>query len=113
MAFLLSATILASEKPITKIDVWPYASLRPTNIHFRILVPRNPDNRLLRVQIDNEEYFRASDFQIDGDIGRAVFEDMWRDVPCGAYVLTATLVRQTEKPYTAKSNLIQFCQMAQ
>jgi hypothetical protein len=50
------------------------------------------DNRLLRVTIDSEDYFRGSEIQLDGAAAPLGHFIDWKQIPPGTYELTATLI---------------------
>ena len=64
----------------------------PGYLRSVIRVAPSDDNRKLRVTIDSEDYFRASEIQLDGASAPMSHFIDWKQLPAGAYELTATLV---------------------
>jgi hypothetical protein len=50
-----------------------------------VVVPRHVNNRVLRVVLESEDYYRLSDVQLDGEDAPQSHSFYWRDVPPGSY----------------------------
>jgi hypothetical protein len=108
-ALLLSVPVFAADKPITKLDVKPAISLRPTDVHYRVWVPKNENNRNLRVELTGNEFYTSHDIQLDGEQAPGVIDAWFKDVPCGNFVFVATVERILDKPYVLRSSELHYC----
>ncbi len=57
-----------------------------------IRVNPSADNRVLRVAIDSDGYYRSSEIQLEGASAPLSHFINWKQVPAGDYELTATLI---------------------
>ena len=64
----------------------------PGYLRSVIRVAPSDDNRLLRVTIDSEDFFRGSEIQLDGAAAPMSHFIDWKQMPPGTYDLTATLI---------------------
>ncbi len=54
----------------------------------------HPDNRILRIVLDSDHYYRSSDVQLNGaGAPRSFFFD-WQSLPVGNYKVVATVLGQ-------------------
>jgi hypothetical protein len=97
--FLLLSVLLvgAAAPPVTgkdrlRIAVTPAVSHAPSLLRVRVRVDPHPDNGLLQIVADSEQFTRSSDIQLDGDESPITFQREMRDVPGGVYEVTAVLV---------------------
>lgn len=75
-------------RPIHVI-VTPAISFAPTTLTVRVRVQPIPDDRWIMVVLDGEDFYRRSDFTIEGD--RALYSWDWKDVPAGDYIVSAAI----------------------
>ena len=64
----------------------------PGYLRSLIRVAPNADNRLMRVEIDSESYYRSSDIQLDGASAPMSHFMDWKEVPAGKYDLIVTVL---------------------
>jgi len=67
----------------------------PGYLRSLIRVLPNADNRLMRVEIDSDSYYRSSDIQLDGASAPMSHFMDWKEVPAGKYDLTVTIIGQS------------------
>jgi len=67
----------------------------PGYLRSLIRVLPNAENRLLRVSIDSDAYYRSSDIQPDGDSAPTSHWVDFKGVPAGRYELTVEVIGQT------------------
>jgi hypothetical protein len=84
----------ASRKPVEDLALLLTRRLvtAPGYLRSVIRVAPSDDNRTLRVTIDSEDYFRASEIQLDGASAPMSHFIDWKQMPAGTYELTATLI---------------------
>jgi hypothetical protein len=56
-----------------------------------VRVAPHPDNRLLRLEIDSEDYYRSSDIQLEGANAARSHSTDWSGLPPGTYQIVATV----------------------
>ena len=66
-------------------------AVAPASVQTLVRVAPHPDNRLLRVLIDGEQFTRSSDTQLDGADGARHHFFMWQKLPSGTYSIVATV----------------------
>ena len=57
-----------------------------------IFIPRDADNRMLRVTLDSGEFYRSSDVPLEGDHAPQSHTLVWHKLPPGTYDVTVQLV---------------------
>jgi hypothetical protein len=57
-----------------------------------IRVPREADNRMLRVTLDSDTFYRSSDLPLDGNEAPQSHTLAWHSLPAGEYEVTIQLV---------------------
>ena len=67
----------------------------PGYLRSLIRVLPNADNRLMRVEIDSDSYYRSSEVQLDGAAAPMSHFMDWKDVPAGKYDLIVTVIGQS------------------
>jgi hypothetical protein len=87
------ATSAAADEPPIRLQVNAKIAQSPATIHGKVIIERNPDNRLLVLMLDSENYSTRSDYQLEGEGAARVYDRWWKDLPCGSYEARAVLVR--------------------
>lgn len=64
----------------------------PGFLRSLIRVAPNADNRLMRVEIDSDSYYRSSEIQLDGASAPMSHFMDWKQVPAGKYDLIVTVI---------------------
>ena len=64
----------------------------PGYLRSLIRVSPNAENRLLRVEIDSEGYYRSSEIELDGASAPMTHFMDWKAVPAGKYDLIVTVM---------------------
>jgi len=73
------------------MKVTPRTALAPAVIRVEVAVEADDDNRRLRIVAESEDFYRASELQIDGATGPRVRSIDFRHLPGGTYEVSATL----------------------
>jgi hypothetical protein len=81
-----------------KISVFPAVSFEPSDLMIRVFVERHPDNRVLDVVTQSEEFSCASDRQLDGEDSPRVMTFQCRGAPAGDYDIHAALIGPDGRP---------------
>ena len=101
-ALALSAIVLFSslgvqaaaddpERPL-HVRVSPTMAHAPADLYIYVSVARRPDNRLLRVTAESEDFYRSSETQLDGEYSARVTVVRFRELPPGGYEIKAELL---------------------
>ena len=69
----------------------PLIAFAPAGVRVEMWIPPHEDNRRLEVRCQNEEFYRESDVQLDGDKSGALQSVEWRALPEGIYEVQASL----------------------
>jgi hypothetical protein len=86
-----TAAYPGAPEPALELRLATRFAMAPASVQTLVRVSPHPDNRVLRVLIDGEQFARSSDTQLDGvDAARHHFF-MWRSLPPGTYVIVATV----------------------
>jgi len=89
-----AATAVKLAEPLT-LQITPRFSNAPAFVRSRVHVAPNTENRLLRLSVDSERYYRSSDIQLDGDLAAESHWLDWKSLPAGRYEFVATVIGPT------------------
>lgn len=64
-------------------------------VRAEVRIPRDGDNRLLRITMDSGSFYRSSDVPLDGERAPQTHTIVWHALPPGAYDVTIELVGAT------------------
>ena len=82
------------ERPL-RVRVSPAMAHAPADLYIYVSVARRPDNRLLRVSAESDDFFRSSETQLDGEYSARVTVVRFRELPPGDYEVRAELIVST------------------
>ena len=77
------------------VRVTPLVRLIRGDARGMAIVPRHADNRLLRVILESEDYYRLSDTPLEGEDAPLTHPLYWRDLPPGSYCVTVQVYGTT------------------
>jgi len=80
--------------PLT-LQLTPRFSSAPAFVRSRVHVIPNTENRVLRLSVDSERYYRSSDIALDGDLAAESHWVDWKQLPAGRYEFVATVLGPT------------------
>jgi hypothetical protein len=93
------------ERPL-HVRISPTMAHAPADLYIYVSVARRPDNRLLRVSAESDDFFRSSETQLDGEHSARVTVVRFRELPAGDYQIRAELVVSTGRTVdTAKRSV--------
>ena len=89
---LIALTVLPADsgEPLT-LTVTPAQSFAPAKVTIRARIEPSAVNRVLSVVADGPEFYRSSEFQLDGEGAPKTFQLFLADVPGGEYDVYAYL----------------------
>ncbi|MFN8062985.1 MAG: hypothetical protein U0Q12_27785 [Vicinamibacterales bacterium] len=77
--------------PALSLKLSSVAASAPAPLRTTVIVRPHDDNRLLRIAIDGDRYYRSSDIELEGAVAPLSHLVQWRDVPAGRYQVTVQL----------------------
>jgi hypothetical protein len=93
------------ERPL-HVRISPTMAHAPADLYIYVSVARRPDNRLLRVSAESDDFFRSSETQLDGEHSARVTVVRFRELPPGDYQVRAELIVSTGRTVdTAKRSV--------
>ena len=93
------------ERPL-HVRISPTMAHAPADLYIYVSVARRPDNRLLRVSAESDDFFRSSETQLDGENSARVTVVRFRELPAGDYEIRAELIVSTGRTVdTAKRSV--------
>jgi len=93
------------ERPL-HVRISPTMAHAPADLYIYVSVARRPDNRLLRVSAESDDFFRSSETQLDGEYSARVTVVRFRELPPGDYQIRAELIVSTGRTVdTAKRSV--------
>src|SRR4029078_13122048 len=97
------------ERPL-HVRVSPTMAHAPADLFIYVSVARRPDNRLLRITAESEDFFRSSDTQLDGEYSARVTVVRFRELPPGGYEIKAELIVSTGHTSNIQNRTVEiFC----
>src|SRR5215467_13278664 len=87
----IAASARSGAEERMRITVNPSVGVAPTDIHITARVAPNDDNRALEVVAESAEFLRSSEEPLDGAAAPRVTSIVFRGLPAGEYLVTATL----------------------
>ena len=84
----------AKAEPALELRLASRFALAPASFQSLIRVSPHPDNRMLRVLIDGDQFYRSSDTQLDGDKAAKHYFFAWDKLPPGSYSVIAIVYGQ-------------------
>jgi hypothetical protein len=77
------------------VRVAPLVRLIRGDARGMVIVPRDADNRVLRVILESEDYYRLSEIPLEGEDAPLTHPLYWRDLPPGSYCVTVQVYGTT------------------
>jgi hypothetical protein len=82
---------VARTEPDLAVRVTPRFAVAPGGVRSSIRVNPHEANRVLRVEIDSGDFYRASQIELAGDHAALTHFFTWTSLPAGTYALTVTV----------------------
>jgi hypothetical protein len=101
--FWLCISLVAIAHPLgasdpVKISVTPAYSFAPSNLRVVVKLERSTENRAIEIFAESEDFYRSSEFSLDGEQSPAIFELNVHDAPGGTYRVAAVLKDSAGRP---------------
>ena len=88
---LLTASPLGAGERL-EMRVTPAVSYPPANVLIRTTIEADPENRVMKISAESEDFYRASAIQLDGDQAPRTAQVMFRALPAGIYSVRVELL---------------------
>ena len=82
---------VGESEPALELRLATRFAIAPASVQSLVKVSPHPDNRVLRVVIDGEQFTRSSDTQLDGADAAKHYFFTWHSLPPGTYSIVATV----------------------
>jgi hypothetical protein len=89
---MMTSTLRAGGGEKLILRVTPAVSFAPANLIVRAMIAADAENRGVEVVAESEDYYRASEIQLDGDQAPRTNTFEFRSLPPGTYEVKATLL---------------------
>jgi hypothetical protein len=105
------ATILLIAVPATgneslRMTVTPTLAVEPALIRVRVIVEPHEENRSVAIIAESEDYFRASEVELQGERGSRTNQFEYRGLPAGDYSIKAMVIGRDGRPRGTTENRI-------
>lgn len=81
----------AAPDDIVELRLTASFAMAPASVGGVIRVPRNEDNRLLRIVADSANYYRSSDIELEGANAPLNHTVWFKEMPAGQYNIEVTV----------------------
>jgi hypothetical protein len=110
LVLLLTAPLGAGER--LSLRVSPSVSFAPANLVVRAMVEAHPDNRSMAIVAESDDFYRASQIQLDGDRAARTTMFEFRSLPSGFYEVRAIVFDQRGSPRAQAVSRVQVVESA-
>jgi hypothetical protein len=90
----LSVPVFAADDELT-VRLPSFMTHSASSLRAQIWIPRDSDNRVLRITLDSGAFYRSSDVPLEGDRAPQSHTLVWHALPPGSYEVTVQLVGTT------------------
>ena len=99
-SYVRSSAVAQADKPADELTLrlTPRFVSAPGYLRSLIRVAPHEANRVLRVEIDSESYYRSSDIQLEGASAPMSHFVDWKEVPAGKYNLIVSVIGPSGDP---------------
>jgi hypothetical protein len=93
---ITAAVALAHAAARVQVEVYPRVAMAPATLKLTARVERHPDNRLLRISLDCERFYAASEIELEGDRAPRTHQlPLIEGIPAGPCVVLAEVATVT------------------
>ncbi len=101
--FWLCMSLVAIAYPLRasdrlKISVTPMYSFAPSTLRVVVKLERSAENRAIEIFAESEDFYRSSEFSLDGEESPAIVELNVNNAPGGTYRIAAVLKDSAGRP---------------
>jgi hypothetical protein len=80
-----------ADESVVELRLTSSYAFAPASVGGIVRVPRNADNRLLRIVADSENYYRSSDINLEGENAPLSHVIWFKEMPAGHYNIEVTV----------------------
>jgi len=89
---MMAMTLPAGAGERLTLRVSPAVSFAPANLVVRTMIAADAANRAVEIVAESEDFYRASEVQLDGENAPHTSQFEFRNLPPGSYEVKATLL---------------------
>jgi hypothetical protein len=104
VAVILASLTVNAETGL-KVRVTPQVSMAPSDVFIYVFVERDPDNRLLRILAQSDDFSRSSDVQLDGEKSARLTTVRYPGFPAGSYEVEAVVIGASGRRQVARASI--------
>jgi uncharacterized protein (DUF58 family) len=109
--FCLGGVFLLSVLPVNggeqlKMAVSPVQSFAPSNLHVRVRIEPNAQNRKLAVIADSTDFYRSSEVPLEGEQAPRTIMVEFRGVPGGSYQVSSVVLDESGRARATASQQV-------
>jgi hypothetical protein len=90
---IIAATTIGGAKESISIRVSPAFAFAPAELVISTTIAPDADNRAVEITVDSYQFYRSSQFQLDGTRASKTTTVQFHAVPPGNYDVTAAVIR--------------------
>jgi hypothetical protein len=91
-AVLVQPMALFAEQDELSVRLPSFVPSSASLVRAVVWIPRDGDNRVLRITLDSETFYRSSDVPLEGERAPQSHTLVWHRLPPGSYAVTVELV---------------------
>jgi hypothetical protein len=91
-ALLAAASQAGHANQVVEIHLRGHFFAEPATVQITVAVEPDAHNRLLRIEADSGDFFRASELTLEGDEDKRLHSVEFKNLPAGSYVLKAEVL---------------------
>lgn len=91
IALLLSAALSAKEPDRLTVTTYGRIAFAPADWWVKVRVEPHKDNRWLTIEADGDQFYRRTDFELEGEHAPKLHQLWFKGIPEGCYQFIATL----------------------
>lgn len=88
-ALVSAGAVCGDASDVVEIRLRGRYFMEPATVHIMVAVEPDEANRVLRIEADGDQVFRASDLSLSGAREKRLHAVEFKNLPAGAYVLRA------------------------
>ena len=105
-AVLSASTICGDASEVVEIHLRGRYFMEPATVHITVAVEPDEANRVLRIEADGDQVFRASDLALSGASEKRMHLLQFKNLPAGSYVLRAQVYSADDMRGQAEQRLL-------
>jgi hypothetical protein len=105
-AVLSAGAICGEASEVVEIHLRGRYFIEPATVHITVAVEPDEANRVLRIEADGDQVFRASDLSLSGANEKRMHSLQFKNLPAGSYTLRAQVFSSDSMRGQAEQQLL-------